>query len=148
MGQALSNKPLRPGGGPWFCGAGINAIYYVGDFPAYERIAIANREGRFSRPIYVGKAIPSGSRKVAFKIGNTAERSLYSRLQEHAETVGLTVDLSIDDFWCRVLVVDDLWIPMAEGMLISRFSPLWNSQIDGFGNHDPGKGRYQGARPR
>ena len=28
-------------------------------------------------------------------------------------------------------------------MLISRFEPLWNKLVDGFGNHDPGKGRYQ-----
>jgi hypothetical protein len=27
------------------------------------------------------------------------------------------------------------------------FSPLWNRLIDGFGNHDPGKGRHQGKIP-
>ena len=37
---------------------------------------------------------------------------------------------------------------MAEGMLISNFEPLWNQRIDGFGNHDPGAGRYNGLRPR
>jgi len=27
-----------------------------------------------------------------------------------------------------------------------RYNPLWNSHIDGFGNHDPGKGRYEQAK--
>jgi hypothetical protein len=47
------------------------------------------------------------------------------------------------DFKCRYLVVDDIWIPLAESMLIDRFQPLWNLEIDGFGNHDPGSGRHQ-----
>jgi hypothetical protein len=27
-------------------------------------------------------------------------------------------------------------------MLIDLFNPVWNKLIDGFGNHDPGSGRY------
>jgi hypothetical protein len=27
-------------------------------------------------------------------------------------------------------------------MLIDLFNPVWNKLLDGFGNHDPGKGRY------
>lgn len=30
----------------------------------------------------------------------------------------------------------------------AKFDPLWNKLIDGFGNHDPGKGRHAGLRPR
>ena len=33
-----------------------------------------------------------------------------------------------------------------EASLIRKFQPLWNSIIDGFGNHDPGKGRYNQAK--
>ena len=57
-------------------------------------------------------------------------------------------DLDIHDFRCKNLVVDDIWIPLGEALLIARFSPVWNSAIDGFGNHDPGSGRYGGQRPR
>ncbi len=39
-------------------GAGIYAIYYVGDFPSYAPVAERNHDGRFEAPIYVGKAIP------------------------------------------------------------------------------------------
>jgi len=51
-------------------------------------------------------------------------------------------NLSLEDFHCRYLVVDDIWIPLAESLLIEMFSPLWNLVIDGFGNHAPGAGRY------
>lgn len=33
-----------------------------------------------------------------------------------------------------------------EAALIKLNRPLWNSSLDGFGNHDPGKGRYEQAR--
>lgn len=38
-------------------------------------------------------------------------------------------------------------IPLGESLLIERFQPLWNVVVDGFGNHDPGSGRYSGQRP-
>jgi len=40
------------------------------------------------------------------------------------------------------LVVDDIWIPLGESLLIEKTRPLWNIVLDGFGNHDPGSGRY------
>jgi hypothetical protein len=52
-------------------------------------------------------------------------------------------NLESSDFQCRYLVVDDVWIPLAESLLIERFQPLWNVLVDGFGNHDPGSGRHQ-----
>jgi len=69
---------------------------------------------------------------------------LYKRLSEHADSVKTASNLDIDDFFCRLLVVDDIWIPLAESVLIERFKPVWNRVLDGFGSHDPGKGRYQG----
>ena len=33
-----------------------------------------------------------------------------------------------------------------EAALIKLNRPLWNSRVDGFGNHDPGSGRYEQAR--
>ena len=33
-----------------------------------------------------------------------------------------------------------------EASLIKLHKPLWNVALDGFGNHDPGKGRYEQAR--
>jgi hypothetical protein len=39
-----------------------------------------------------------------------------------------------------------VWIALAETLLITHFQPLWNVLVDGFGNHDPGKGRRHQAR--
>lgn len=130
-----------------FSGAGIYAIYYTGKFPAYAAIAERNREGRFEAPIYVGKAVPQGARKGAGGLDATTTRALHKQLGEHAESIRATT-LDDADFHCRYLVVDDIWIPLGESLLIAKFAPIWNSIIDGFGNHDPGSGRYKGMRPR
>lgn len=73
---------------------------------------------------------------------------MHRRLKEHAESIQATASLDVNDFVCRYLTVDDIWIPLGEALLIAKFSPLWNLTIDGFGNHDPGKGRYKGMVPR
>jgi hypothetical protein len=41
-----------------------------------------------------------------------------------------------------------LFVPMAERLMIQTYRPLWNLLIDGFGNHDPGGGRYDQERSR
>jgi Eco29kI restriction endonuclease len=128
-----------------FLGAGVYAIYYTGDYPAYTPIAERNRGGLFELPIYVGKAIPAGGRKGGFS-GSPAGPVLFKRLVEHAESIRVTRNLRIEDFRCRYLVVDDIWIPLGETLLVEEFGPLWNRTIDGFGNHDPGGRRYQQRR--
>lgn len=139
--ESVHALPLEKG----FPGAGIYSIYYSGSFTEYEPVAAKNRKGRFQCPIYVGKAIPAGSRKGTgpdMPSGNW----LYKRINEHSESIKLASNLDIADFACRYLVVDDIWIPLGEALLIERFQPLWNVSIDGFGNHDPGKGRYKQRR--
>jgi hypothetical protein len=37
-------------------------------------------------------------------------------------------------------------ISTVEAALIKITQPLWNTVVDGFGNHDPGSGRYEQAR--
>ena len=131
-----------------FIGAGIYALYYVGTFAPYERLAVINRNSQFRCPIYVGKAIPAGARKGGLGLDVSHGQVLYRRLHEHAESVKSAYNLDIADFFCRFLVVDDIWIPLAESMLIDRYKPVWNTVLDGFGNHDPGKGRYNGMMPQ
>lgn len=48
-----------------FIGAGIYAIYYVGDFEAYRPNAAANRDGNYQWPIYVGKDLALHHNKCA-----------------------------------------------------------------------------------
>jgi hypothetical protein len=131
-----------------FHGAGIYAIYYCGDFDCYATLARRNEGDDLTAPIYVGKAIAAGGRKGVISPDPSKTKALFLRLKEHAESIALTPNLRVEDFQCRYLVVDDIWIPLGESLLISKFSPLWNTLIDGFGNHDPGKGRYNGMRPK
>lgn len=149
VAEAMLEQPaINLGDLKTFVGVGIYAIYYTGDLQVYEPLAARNRDGKFSAPIYVGKAVPSGARKGG-GVGNvSASRALYGRLKEHAESIDLVSNLKLEDFYCRYLVVDDIWIPLGESLLISKFTPVWNQLIDGFGNHDPGAGRYKGLRPR
>jgi hypothetical protein len=132
-----------------FHGAGVYAIYYTGSFDAYAELGKWNcREDASLVPIYVGKAIPTGGRKgnVDPEVSSKGT-ALFSRLEEHRKSIEQASNLDIRDFSCRYLVVDDIWIPLGESLLIQRHRPIWNSAIDGFGNHDPGAGRIMGARP-
>jgi Eco29kI restriction endonuclease len=126
-----------------FEGAGIYAIYYHGPFEPYS--AISTSAG--ATPIYVGKAVPSGTRKGANLTTKAVGRWLFNRISEHRDSIRTARNLETVDFSVRYLAVDDIWIPLGEALLISTFSPVWNSLIDGFGNHDPGAGRYEGLRP-
>lgn len=148
VAEALLTKEAHPLGElPVFEGAGIYAIYYTGDFAPYAQIQRLNRDGQFLLPIYVGKAVPAGARMGA-NLELAAGKVLHKRLREHAESIKAADNLDIKDFYCRFLVVDDIWIPLGESLIIARFTPVWNSLIDGFGNHNPGKGRHAGMRPR
>lgn len=142
---AQPRSPLPPS--EKFKAAGVYAIYYQGSFEPYRPLAIRNRsnEGK-DLPIYVGKAVPPGARKGGLGLEGPPGPVLFNRLAEHAESVRQVSNLNLDDFFCRYLAVDDIWIPLGENLLIEMFSPLWNQVIDGFGNHDPGRGRHQGKR--
>lgn len=149
VADAMLESPAHPLSGlKPFNGAGIYAIYYTGDFEAYKPLAAKNKDGKFEAPIYVGKAVPPGARKGNFGLDAEPGPALYKRLQEHAETVKAAENVRIEDFFCRFLVVDDIWIPLGESLLIAKFAPIWNKLIDGFGNHNPGKGRYEGMRSK
>lgn len=148
VGQAMLRQPAKAMSDlAKFKGAGIYAIYYCGDFEAYTAISERNQNGDLLVPIYVGKAVPKGTRK-----GGDMEASpgavLYNRLNQHKRSLDAASNLELSDFYCRFLVVDDIWIPLGESLLIAKFNPLWNKLIDGFGNHDPGSGRHLGLRPR
>jgi hypothetical protein len=146
LGESVAEAVLQQPVGPIppnspFIGAGIYVIYYEGGFPLYKEIAEQNRGGLYRWPIYVGKAVPAGSRKGGYGLGADPGQALFKRLNEHAASIEQAENLCIPDFQCRFLVVDDIWIPLAESLLIEMFLPLWNRKIDGFGNHDPGSGR-------
>lgn len=142
VAEALLGKPSHSLQPAPFTGAGIYAIYYSGPLPLYAPIS-KPKSGGVATPIYVGKAVPEGARKGGYGLGSTPGFVLHRRLAEHAKSVEQAKDLSLADFACKCLIVDDIWIPLGESLLIEQFKPLWNMVVDGFGNHDPGSGRYK-----
>lgn len=151
LGESVAEAMLQRPVGPLppselFFGAGIYALYYKGEFPLYKKIAERNRKKQYRWPIYVGKAVPPGARKGGYGLDSDPGQALFRRLIEHANSIDQAENLLRSDFRCRFLVVDDIWIPLAESLLIEMYSPIWNREIDGFGNHDPGKGRYNQKR--
>lgn len=128
-----------------FVGSGVYALYYQGKLPFYSHVAAANPQ---QPPIYVGKAVPTGARKGSHSPETGSGKELYNRLSEHAKSVNQAENLQIAEFHVRYLVVVPVWITLAERFLISRFQPLWNTVIDGFGNHPPGQGRRNTKRSK
>lgn len=132
-----------------FLGTGVYALYYIGRNPLYERYADLNRLS-YDYPIYVGKAVPKGWRQARSSDNSLNQsRELVSRLREHSRSIGNGAGLLLDDFMCRFVIFEaessDM-ISTIEAALIKLNKPLWNTSVDGFGNHDPGSGRYEQAK--
>ena len=139
--ELLGRDPIPLASVDQIAGAGIYAIYYSGLFEAYTPTRSDVEANLFERPIYVGKAIPKGGRKGGLTKDATAGRALADRLRQHASSIDEAINLDLADFRTRHLVVEDIWIPLGENMLIETFKPVWNRAIDGFGNKDPGRRR-------
>lgn len=131
-----------------FDGAGIYAIYYKGKEGLYAPYGSIINAYAYNEPIYVGKAEPDGKRQGRALMQESGAK-LYGRLKEHVRSIKAVAGLSIDDFCCRFVICEGdtvAMIPAFEAALTARFHPLWNTFVDGFGNHDPGKGRASGVR--
>lgn len=133
-----------------FVGAGVYALYYVGDFELYKKIVEQNKDAAM-QPIYAGKAVPPGSR-TGINVRASESADLFRRLREHTNSIAQAENLDVNDFRCRFMVLNgverDLIVPV-ESALINRHKPLWNSNVlSGFGIHTPGKGRFEQARSR
>lgn len=127
-----------------FKGAGIYALYYSGDFEPYAVLSALNRT-KATVPIYVGKAVPKGSRKGVGAQRGEVSGSLVTRLRAHTRSIAQTTSLKPMDFRCRYLIVDDTWIGLCESLMIQASKPLWNTMLDGFGRNPQGKNRKDGV---
>ncbi|MEJ0062896.1 MAG: Eco29kI family restriction endonuclease [Alphaproteobacteria bacterium] len=139
--ELLERDPLPLTATDGIKGAGIYVIYYTGKLSFYVPIAAKNQKGGFKSPIYIGKAIPKGGRKGGLTKDAAKGNALVDRLRQHATSIEEANNLDLADFYFRHLIVDDIWIPLGENMLIETFKPVWNRAIDGFGNKDPGNRR-------
>lgn len=125
-----------------FEGTGVYALYYIGKYGIYKGFHEINRL-EFSQPIYVGKAVPRGWRQG--RVIKSSSTELYRRLCDHTKSITSAENIKVDDFLCRFMILENAasnLIGTIEAALIRHYHPLWNCIVDGFGNHDPGKGRY------
>ena len=121
-------------------GPGLYALYYTGAYDLYRPLAKAGTEW----PIYLGSAVPRGSRKGKVKRGGKSP--ILDRLERHNESVTYAENLDETLFFARWLEVDEPFIILGE-MLLNRFyQPLWNATLDGFGNKVVGKERETGKK--
>lgn len=112
-----------------FYGSGVYAIYYNGNFPAYQAIRGTHV------PIYVGKADPLNPKA---KTPKEQGQRLCGRLHEHAKTIRSARNLDLANFACRYLVIQSGWQKAAEDYLIHTYQPVWNNEVgvcSGIGKH-------------
>jgi Eco29kI restriction endonuclease len=132
-----------------FAGTGVYALYYTGSNTLYARYAELNRLS-YDYPIYVGKAVPRGWRQSRVTGEETSQSAeLFSRIREHGRNINAADGLEITDFSCRFVIFESAGSDMIgtiEAALIKLNRPLWNSVVDGFGNHTPGNGRFDQAK--
>ena len=136
--EQLPRSPLTVSAAADVEGPGVYALFYSGGLPVYEAVAGGDT------PIYVGKAVPPGSRKgTGADVGSPALRR---RLREHAKSIDAAQNLNVADFASKHMAVVPVWITLAERFLIEHYKPVWNLCLDGFGDHDPGSGRRNSQR--
>lgn len=148
----LDKTPVPLAGLSSFVGVGTYVLYYVGPFPAYAALTERDPNGHPFRPIYIGKADLRGRRTgISSSDDDPTARpgaELFTRLAKHRTSIEAVNNLDVNDFLCRYLVIEPLYAALGEAMLIRKYMPVWNSVIDGFGNNDPGRGRYAGMAPK
>lgn len=127
-----------------FTGCGVYGLYYFGEYENYEQIS--NERWEYDLPIYIGKGVPSGSRTGGAHLESSTGNKLYKRLREHRNNIEQVENLDTDNFRVKYLITSSIWIRYCEQTLISYYKPWWNRYIDGFGDHDPGKGRANQER--
>lgn len=144
---AMDRAPVQGLPPAKFTAAGLYFLYYSGPFPAYAPLIKLNGGG-FHWPIYIGKGMPPGVRKgVAAEEGKSPKnKGIYDRLKNHARSITEAENLELGDFRCRFLAMDEAFIHLGEILLITKFRPVWNGALDGFGNNPVGGPRSAGKR--
>lgn len=144
--EFFSNSPIQsfPPQHPHMNGRGVYGLYYLGNNKLYISLA---KQANHNKPIYIGKAVSTGRRTGIIR---EQEMSVSGRFRDHAQSINAADNLRIEDFLCRFIFIgaeEEGLIDALESGLIKKFQPIWNSPyLAGFGNHDPGSGRYNQQR--
>lgn len=139
--RKIEEQPLASFPPQAFRGAGLYALYYVGDLPIYSTL----KQHDPPVPIYVGKA-EAGSSSYGRPLSGTDATKLSDRIKDHARSIRqATENLRTEDFRVRYLVLSDAWIVLGESALLQAYYPvLWNTFVTGFGSNAAGTDRRNG----
>lgn len=149
IANAFLSRPMAPFPTARFQGAGVYGLYYLGKYQPYdlyEPIKVVDQFSPQATPIYIGRSVSQGARKGKKKFGDPPGTVLYNRLKIHAKSIEQATNLDLQDFLCRYIIVDEIWVPLAESLLITSYAPVWNQAVEGFGIKTPGKGREMQKR--
>lgn len=138
------SRPMQPWPAGRFEGAGVYALYYTGihqPYDLYAALQVMDTLDPAAIPIYVGRAVSQGARKGKRAFDDPPGPAVYNRLRVHEQSIDQAANLAVTDFLCRYLIVDEIWVPLAESLLIAHFAPVWNQAVEGFGIKTPGRGR-------
>ncbi|MGA4732048.1 Eco29kI family restriction endonuclease [Micromonospora taraxaci] len=130
----LARQPLTKGDG-------IYAIYYTGSYELYQPVSAPG----CSMPLFVGSTRPSVSRQNSS--GLPAGSGLRRRLLQHQRTIERCDNLRLVDFHVRYLPVEEMFVPGAVRLLVGDHQPVWNTVLEGFDFHEPGKARMARRSP-
>jgi hypothetical protein len=147
--NAFMARPMTSFPSERFEGAGVYALYYSGTYQPYdlyEPIKVSDLDSFKAIPIYIGRSVSQGASKGKKKFDDPPGRVLFNRLRIHAQSIDQATNLDVRDFLCRYIIIDEIWVPLAESLLITTYAPVWNQAIDGFGIKTPGKGRENQRR--
>ena len=139
---AIERADVHPLAPSPFRAAGLYFLYYNGPFDLYAPLVSFNR-GDCHWPIYIGKGMPPGVRKGAVEEGKKSKTvwGIYDRLSNHQKSIEQVKNLNLEHFHCRWLSMDEAFIHLGETLLITKFRPIWNVAVEGFGNKVVGSGR-------
>ena len=115
--EAIDKSQLRELDGGNVEGPGIYALFYTGDLDFYEPIAADGQH-----PIYVGKAVPPGSRKGGKP--DVSKPMIFGRLKNHSKSIEAARNLDLAHFQYRSLAVVPVWITLAERFLVENYKPV------------------------
>jgi Eco29kI restriction endonuclease len=123
-----------------FKGAGVYALYYTGDNPAYAPL-VALDNGQCRYPVYVGRAQRENLNQ-GFNPRPSTKGELFKRIKKHFDSVRQTQSVDPAHFKVRYLVLKPAYISLAEAVLIMAFRPPWNGM--GLGSNVTGGIRMAG----
>lgn len=106
------------------------------DFSAYARLLQSKWRDKKKLPfVSYGNFLPA----------DLARKEKSNFLTDRIKTL-VQYELYRKGIFGKLIKEDRMWENLLSSQPLRYYKPIWNTKIDGFGNHDPGSGRYNQAK--